>query len=69
MSRHQIFVKDLDEIAKDQGVELRPGDILIVRSSWIKWYDAATPEAHYKHVTQGHEHIGVDGNANTVEWL
>ncbi|KAA6412073.1 MAG: hypothetical protein FRX48_04223 [Lasallia pustulata] len=59
MSRHQIFVKDLDKIAKDQGVELRPGDILI----------AATPEDHYKHVTQGLEHIGVDGNADTVDWL
>ena len=69
MSRHQIFVKDLDEIAKDQGVELHPGDIMIVRSGWIKWYDAATPEDRYKHVTQGDEHIGLDGNAETIEWL
>ena len=69
MSRHQIFVKDLDEIAKEQGVQFHTGDILIVRSGFIKWYDAATTEERMEHVNQGHEFIGVDGNEETMEWL
>ena len=36
VSRHEIFIKDIEAIAKDQGVEFKPADILIVRSGWTK---------------------------------
>jgi hypothetical protein len=37
VERHEITVKEIEECAKDQGVEFKPADILVVRSGWIKW--------------------------------
>ncbi|KAJ5037550.1 uncharacterized protein L3040_007722 [Drepanopeziza brunnea f. sp. 'multigermtubi'] len=68
-SSHEITVQDLETIAKDQGVEFRPADILIIRSGWVKWYNGASEEARVKGARDGLEHIGLAGNAETVEWL
>jgi hypothetical protein len=51
MTRHQISVDVLDDIAKDQGLELRPADILIVRSGFTKWYDSASDEDRVAKIT------------------
>ncbi|KAI9873333.1 MAG: hypothetical protein M1830_000536 [Pleopsidium flavum] len=69
ISRHCISENDLDEIAKDQGVHFRPGDILIVRSGWVKWYNNATASERIKGAKEGHEFIGVEGTESSIEWL
>lgn len=69
MTRHCISEKDLEAIAKDQGVEFRPADILIVRSGWIKYYNEATPEERIKNIKEGHAYVGVEGTPESLEWL
>jgi hypothetical protein len=37
-ARHEIRVDELDEVAKSQGVTLRQGDILMIRSGYVGWH-------------------------------
>jgi kynurenine formamidase len=40
-----ITAETLDACAKAQGVAIRPGDILLLRTGWLRWYlEEATPE-------------------------
>lgn len=68
-TRHEISIADVEAAAKEQGVEFKPADILIIRSGWIKWYSEANDEERNKGATNGHEHLGLAGNKETVEWL
>jgi len=67
--RHEISVADLDAVAASQNVELRPGDILIVRSGLVKWYNEASEEERTAGITNGHTYAGVEGTEKTVRWL
>ncbi|KAK4951212.1 hypothetical protein LTR10_010185 [Elasticomyces elasticus] len=72
MTRHQITVDVLDEIAKEQGTELRPGDIFIVRSGFTKWYNSASQEDRNAKISAGRTEIawtGVEGSLKSAEWL
>ena len=35
----------------------------------MKWYEQANAEVRVKGARDGHEHVGVAGNEETVEWL
>jgi hypothetical protein len=69
VTRHEISVREIEECAKEQGVSFKPADILIVRSGWVKWYNGASDEERIKGAKNGHEHVGVAGNKESVEWL
>lgn len=69
MSDHAITVKELDEIAKDSGITFLPGDILLVRVGWTKWYDEHGPEDRSKYVTNAYAWSGIKGSEETLEWL
>ena len=69
VSRHEITISDVEKIAKDQGVEFKPADILIIRSGWVQWYNQASEEDRIKYAKDGHEFAGLAGNRETVEWL
>ena len=74
MTRHQITVDELDEMAKEQGVEMKPGDILIVRSGFTKWYETASQNERDDKITGGSDKsklqwTGVEGSLKSVEWL
>ena len=69
MSPHPILISDLEAIAKEQNVEFKPGDILLVRSGWIKWYEEHSQEEREKYITNGVAWIGVKGCPETLEWL
>jgi hypothetical protein len=43
-TRHEISVKDIETIAKEQRVEFKAADILIIRSGWVKWYNEPSEE-------------------------
>ncbi|KAJ9629988.1 hypothetical protein H2204_008792 [Knufia peltigerae] len=66
--RTSISVKDIEEVAKFQVTELCPADILIIRTGWTAWYNAAS-EAGRRAGTTGDEHIGLEGTQETVKWL
>lgn len=69
MSRHCIKVSDLEAIAKEENVSFQPGDLLIVRSGWIKWYNEHDKEDRIKYIQKGTEYMGVEGSEESVEWL
>jgi hypothetical protein len=45
---HRITVEEIEAVAKDQGVEFRPGDVLIVRTGLTEHLQAPTPEDYAK---------------------
>jgi kynurenine formamidase len=63
-----ISTVEIEEIAKTQGVELRPADILIIRTGWTEWYNGASAVKRNAGTT-GDKHIGLEGTEDTVKWL
>lgn len=51
---------------KEQGLNIRQGDVLIVRSGVSKWIKASTPDM--KGPFEG-ECLGVDPSEELIEWL
>ena len=66
--RLAITHQDLDTIAKEQCVEFRPGDILLVRTGYVKWHDEASDEERMRG-TSHHEYPGVEGSKECIEWM
>jgi kynurenine formamidase len=69
MSKHVITLADLMAIARDQGVTFSPGDILLIRTGWIKWYEENNEEQRLRYVTNGSAWVGVEGCQEVLEWL
>ena len=69
MSGHAITIDQLDEIARESNVTFRPGDILLVRTGWTKWYDEHNEADHNQYVADAYAWVGVKGCAETLEWL
>ena len=63
-----ITVKELEQIAKEEQVDFRPGDILIIRSGWVDWYNRASANERVAGV-HGDKFIGLEGTEETVAWL
>ncbi|KAF5004443.1 hypothetical protein FDECE_9081 [Fusarium decemcellulare] len=61
--------EDLEQIAHDEEVELRVGDILMVRTGWIKWYNEASSEERVRGCKTNHNYVGVEGTAESIRWL
>lgn len=68
-SKHCITYQNLIDIARDQGVQFRVGDLLMLRTGWVKWYNEATPEERIEGCKNNHNYIGVEGTADSIEWL
>lgn len=56
-------------MAKSQGTELHQGDILLIRSGFVKWYNEASSEERRAGTELGSEWAGVEGTRESVEWL
>ncbi|KAI1162566.1 putative cyclase-domain-containing protein [Nemania serpens] len=64
---HRITVEEIEAIAKDQGVEFRPGDVLVIRTGLTEYLEAPTPEVFAK--LYNRKTAGMDGNMKSVKWL
>ena len=69
MSSHAVTVKELDAMAKNSNITFRPGDILLIRMGWTKWYDEHGDEDRNKFVTNAYAWAGIKGCEETLEWL
>jgi len=69
MSDHAITVADLDAMAAYARVTFRPGDILLVRMGWTKWYDEHDADDRARYVRDAYAWAGVKGCEQTLEWL
>lgn len=65
-----ISVEDLARTLEDQGTSLRPGDVLLVRTGWIQWYEAldATRRAEYANMAS-FACPGLAPGEKTAAWL
>jgi kynurenine formamidase len=68
---HAISHRELEEAARQQGTSFRQGDILIVRSGLIKWYnECPDPEARDAYFADPHKQsVGVGPTDEAVEWV
>ena len=69
IEHHAITVRDLEAVAAAQGTKLCPGDILLVRSGFVKWYNEATEEERIGGTRDGSAWVGVEGTKESVEWF
>ncbi|KAH8667974.1 putative cyclase-domain-containing protein [Tricladium varicosporioides] len=69
MSRHPISLSTLLNIAAESNVQIRKGDIVLVRTGWTKWYEEHSEEERERWITNGSAWVGVDGGQEVVEWL
>lgn len=65
---HQIKIEDLEKIAEYQGVELKYGDILIVRSGFTEALGAMTGEEQVQ-VLSSYRTCGVEGTEKAAKWI
>jgi kynurenine formamidase len=66
--RFTISLDDLKAIIKEEKVELKVGDILLVRSGYVKWHDNATHEERVEGAKKP-QFGGVESTPEVVEWL
>ncbi|KAI1828434.1 putative cyclase-domain-containing protein [Xylaria intraflava] len=64
---HRITVAEIEAVAKDQGTEFRPGDVLIIRTGLTDYLQNPTPEVFEK--LQKTTSSGMHGNMESVKWL
>ncbi|MEE9276987.1 MAG: cyclase family protein [Dehalococcoidia bacterium] len=66
----EYTVEDLDGAIKAQGVEVRPADILLVRTGWMQHYLNSSPEAKKgMGPMDGLTSIGLDHRREMAAWL
>tara|TARA_R110002003_G_scaffold1993_5_gene23823 strand:+ start:1702 stop:2106 length:405 start_codon:yes stop_codon:yes gene_type:complete len=70
MSRHAITAENLMAVATAQGVELKQGDILLVRSGFTKGYMSLTTNEKISWSDKTPtDWIGVETSIRTARWL
>jgi hypothetical protein len=69
VERHTISEKDLEAVAAAQSTEFRKGDILLIRSGFVKWHNEASDEERRNHTVNGTAWAGVEGTKESVGWL
>ena len=67
---HRISTADLDKVAKSQGVELRTGDILFLRTGYIEWYNNSDTKERVRVAKKYPPDIaGIEQTEESVRWL
>jgi kynurenine formamidase len=66
--RFTISVDDLEGMIKEQNVELKIGDILLIRSGYVKWHDNATQEER-EEGCKVPQFGGVESTPEAREWI
>ncbi|KAI0168541.1 hypothetical protein BJ166DRAFT_611555, partial [Pestalotiopsis sp. NC0098] len=68
ISNHTIFVADIRDVLDYQKTEIKQGDILLVRTGYVRWQLQASSSMRASAAGQGHS-IGMANNMETVRWL
>lgn len=66
-----ITASTLKEVAQHQGTTFKAGDILIIRTGWMRAFEKLPEEARHKlaDVETNHPSIGVESSEETLRWL
>ena len=67
LSNYPISLTQIKEMVQEEGLTIRQGDILIIRSGLSKWIRASTPVS--KGPWESKDQIGVDPTPELLEWI
>lgn len=68
----EFTVEDLDEVRAAQGVEFEVGDILLIRTGWMRWYEHCGQDTRRDLSEDSINRLrspGLAGGEDTAEWL
>lgn len=67
-SAHRVTVREIETVAREQGVQFKPGDVFIIRTGFT---DALTPmsAAEQADALGTHQTCGVEGNEASARWF
>ncbi|KAL2840289.1 hypothetical protein BJY01DRAFT_236789 [Aspergillus pseudoustus] len=68
-TRHEIPIQDVISALEQQGTKPRQGDILLIRSGFIRWHDNATDIERRQGTLEKETFIGVEPSEASVRWL
>ncbi|OJJ45224.1 hypothetical protein ASPZODRAFT_152926 [Penicilliopsis zonata CBS 506.65] len=68
-SRFEIPVRDIEAAMAAQKTETRQGDILFVRSGFVRWHNGATDAERHQGTKTQNTFIGVQASEESVRWL
>lgn len=64
-----VSAADLEGTRAEQGTAMRPGDIVLIRFGWLRWYrDEATPQVR-QNLHRALLHPGLEQSHDIVAWL
>jgi hypothetical protein len=66
---YSIPLQEIKQTLEAQKTTLIPGDILIIRTGFVRWHDGATIEDKVKHQSKGGSAIGLEQTDEVIEWL
>ncbi|KAJ4290390.1 hypothetical protein N0V90_010606 [Kalmusia sp. IMI 367209] len=69
VKRHEIPVEELEEALKWQGTTTRPGDIMIIRSGYVRWHNNASASERKSGTQENSVAIGMQANEKSIRWL
>jgi kynurenine formamidase len=64
-----LTVSDLDATLREQRIEPRVGDILLLHTGWAHWYLHETDQATHDEVRLAKRTTGLEQSTDTLEWL
>jgi len=65
---HRFTTDDVEKVAKDQGVEFKFGDVLIIRSGFTAPLSGASA-ADQEKMLGTHRTVGIEGTEGTAKWV
>lgn len=66
---HPVTLQDVQTIAKDQGVEFRTGDVLFLRTGYVRAYQALVTREEREKVASVKHWCGLGQGRDMTEWL
>ncbi|KAF4172369.1 hypothetical protein CNMCM8927_001431 [Aspergillus lentulus] len=66
---HKITIKAMEAVIAWESVELRTGDILLVRSGFTRALEAASTPEKQKALMDSHRTVGVEGSVEAARWF
>lgn len=68
VTTQSIPITDLDACAAEQGVRFQVGDILFIRSGFVRWHDQATDEERKAGTQTAANYIGLEATEAAFAW-
>lgn len=69
-----ITLDDVLAVLKHQKTTLKPGDVLLFRTGWLRWYQSTPHESRHHHLCVAHDpgthsFIGLAAHRDFIAWL